>query len=242
MIVHVYTMCWNEEKMLPYFFKHYDNIADKYYVLDNNSTDNSYSILKSHPNVEVNRIELQGDSSMEAAQRQYNSMWKQSRKIADWVIVCDVDEHLYHRDLRNYFQVCTFMGATLIVPVGYEMVSDTFPISNKPLCENVRYGVRKYRMDKPQIFNPTEIEEINFQPGRHYANPVGNVITMIDSEVLLLHYKYLGFDYVSKKYLGLRTKLRKDDKLHGYGWQYDWSEKQIQNRLLELKNAAIQVI
>jgi hypothetical protein len=24
--VHVYATCWNEEKMLPYFFRHYDTL------------------------------------------------------------------------------------------------------------------------------------------------------------------------------------------------------------------------
>ena len=46
MIVHVYALCWNEEKMLPFFFKHYDNIADQYFIFDNDSRDNSLSMLK----------------------------------------------------------------------------------------------------------------------------------------------------------------------------------------------------
>lgn len=242
MMVHLYTMCWNEEKMLPYFFKHYDKIVDKYYILDNNSTDNSYSILKSHPNVDISKIELHGDSAMEAAQKQYNSIWKQSRNAADWVIVCDVDEHFYHPDFRNYLEKCTSNGITLIIPTGYEMVSESFPSSDKPLCETIRYGVRRDRMDKPQMFNPTEIEEINFEPGRHFANPIGNVRKSSNKEVLLLHYKYLGFDYVSKRYLELRTKLRVSDINHGYGWQYFWGEQQILERFIELKNTSIKVI
>ena len=62
MIVHVYGLCWNEEKMLPYFFKHYDDIADQYFIFDNNSTDNSLSILKANPKVVLDKFEVMGDS------------------------------------------------------------------------------------------------------------------------------------------------------------------------------------
>ena len=29
MIVHLYTLCWNEAEMLPYFFRHYDPWVDR---------------------------------------------------------------------------------------------------------------------------------------------------------------------------------------------------------------------
>jgi hypothetical protein len=30
--VHLYATCWNEEKMLPYFFRHYDNLVSRYFI------------------------------------------------------------------------------------------------------------------------------------------------------------------------------------------------------------------
>lgn len=242
MVIHVYSLCWNEEKMLPYFFKHYDKIADKYYIIDNNSTDNSYSILKSHPNVVVNKIDLEGCSFEQAAKQQYDSIWKQSRGIADWVIICDVDEHLYNRDLRNYLEKCTSSGITLIVPTGYEMISEVFPSSDKPLYETIRYGVRTKFMDKPQMFNPAEIKEINFWVGRHGAEPVGNVRNPSNREVLLLHYKYLGFNYFNNRYSELKTGLREGDIDCGYGHQYFWDEKEKRDQFLKLKNQSKKVL
>lgn len=242
MIIHVYALCWNEERMLPYFFRHYDEIADKYFIFDNNSTDNSYSILKSHPNVVVNKIDLQGSSFVQAAQQQYNSIWKQSRGVADWVIICNVDEHFYHSNLRNYLGKCTSSGITLIVPTGYEMISEVFPSSDKPLHETIRYGARETDMDKPQIFNPSEIQEINFGPGRHNAEPVGNVIKPSDREIILLHYKYLGFDYVNNRHPELRSRLRETDIFYGYGYQYLWGEKERQDKFLRIKNESIKVL
>lgn len=242
MIIHIYALCWNEEKMLPYFFRHYDKIADQYYIFDNNSADNSYSILKSHPKVVANKINLPGQSMVEAAQQQYNSIWKKSRGKADWVIVCNMDEHFYHPNLRDYLERCTSVGITLVIPTAYEMVSDVFPVSDKPLCETVKYGARDYTMDKPEIFNPNEIQEINFIPGRHWASPVGNVKKPPIREVLLLHYKYLGVDYVNKRHLELKTGLRQTDIVSGYGIQYLMNEEVRRKKISKLKEQSIKVI
>lgn len=242
MIIHVYALCWNEEKMLPYFFKHYDNIADQYYIFDNDSTDSSLSILKSHPKVIIDRFEVKGNSLVEAAQEQFNQFWKNSRGKADWVIVCEVDEHIYHPDFRKYLEECTAKGITLIIPNGYEMVSDYFPDNNKPLFETIREGVKSVVMDKPQIFNPNAIEEINFSPGRHTALPVGNIVKPANKETLLLHYKYLGFDYVNSRSSALKQGLREMDVANRWGIQYLWNEQQRLEQFKILKKAAIKVL
>jgi hypothetical protein len=42
--------------------------------------------------------------------------WDESRGIADWVIVTDIDEHLYHLDLYNYLAQCRIRGVVFLVP------------------------------------------------------------------------------------------------------------------------------
>ena len=37
--VWLFTMSWNEERMLPFFFRHYDRFIDRYIVYDDGSTD-----------------------------------------------------------------------------------------------------------------------------------------------------------------------------------------------------------
>ena len=32
--VHLYAQCWNDEFMLPYFFRHYDSFVDRYVIFD----------------------------------------------------------------------------------------------------------------------------------------------------------------------------------------------------------------
>lgn len=229
--------------MLPYFFKYYDNIADQYFIWDHDSTDNTLSMLRSHPKVTINKFEPQGSSLVISALNLLNQFWKASIGKADWVIICDVDEHLYHpNNLRTYLQECTAKGITLVVPTGYEMVSDFFPDIDKPLHETIRDGVRSPAHDKPQLFNPNAIQEINFCPGRHTAMPIGNVIKPAINEVLLLHYKYLGFDYMNTRYNELKQGLLGQDIAKGMGFHYLWNENQKFEQFQNLKNNSIKVL
>jgi hypothetical protein len=106
------------------------------------------------------------------------------------------------------------------------MVSDEFPTANALLHEIVNYGMREPFLDKPQIFNPNEIEEIKFAAGRHSATPTGRVVVSKGPKVKLLHYKYLGLDYLLPRQLELRGGLKSVDVKQGWGLQYHWSSQQ----------------
>ena len=51
--VHLYTIVWNEEEMLPFFFRHYDSLVNRYVIYDDGSTDNTLKMLAAHDRVEV---------------------------------------------------------------------------------------------------------------------------------------------------------------------------------------------
>ena len=107
MKVHLYSLCWNEERMLPFYLRHYESVADRFFVFDDGSTDGSLDLLRNHPKVEVVPWERSDATSYVLSQQRFsNSCWKESRGEADWVLVCDVDEHFYHPDLAGYLQEC----------------------------------------------------------------------------------------------------------------------------------------
>lgn len=228
--------------MLPFFFKHYDNIVDQYFIFDNGSTDGSVETLRSHPKVNLRFIKFKGKSFVLAALTFYNMIWKRSKGEANWVIICNIDEHLYHSNLRNYLQECSESGYTLIKPVGFEMVSRNFPEHNQPLTSQIRMGVRNIMFDKPQLFQPDSIHEINFQAGRHKADPLGDVRLPVSTEVKLLHYKYLGEDYYNKRLSELSNGLREIDIERNFGHKYKWSEQQKISHFRKLLAASVQVI
>jgi Glycosyl transferase family 2 len=97
MTVHLYAQCWNDEWMLPFFFRHYDRLVDRYFIYDDGSADGTWGLLRSHPKVEARRFERATPESFVLSEQAFsNECWKGSRGEADWVILTDIDEHLFH--------------------------------------------------------------------------------------------------------------------------------------------------
>ena len=239
LIVHLHASCWNEERMLPFFFRHYDGLVDRYFIHDNQSTDGSLDILKAHPRVTILPLLLKGESMVEAAFAQVNQFWHPSRGQADWVAVCNVDELFWHVDLTWYLRECRRKGITFLQSTGYQMVSQSFAKPSDNLVRTYRFGTRDALYDKPAFFNPAAITESGFAIARHGCDPKGHVVRAEHGEILLLHYKYLGQEYVTERHAELNARRRSRDVKQEYGWQYDPSATQTLYWKLMVKSSEI---
>ena len=233
--IDLYCLCWNDARMLPHFFRHYDTLVDRYFILDNGSTDASLEILQSHPKVTVSHFDVSGDSFVDEERRLSDSIWRKSKNAADWVIMVDIDEFIFRPDLKEYLGRCTEAGVTAIRAIGYEMVADFFPTDGTPLTTSVTLGVRSAGHDKLCIFNPAALTETHFEPGRHKANPKGRVVWPERPEVLMLHYKQLGVEYTIRRSAELRQGLKGGDLENGWGKQYLWGAAEIADRWAKLR-------
>ena len=219
--IELYTFSWNEAAMLGFFFRHYDPWICRYLFYDDGSTDGTLEILASHPRVEVRRFLREDPSSyVKSALVMQNRMWKESRGRADWVVVTAVDEHLHHPRLLDYIMKCHKVGVTLIPALGYQMVERSFPPPDVKLAETARRGAPYGLMSKLSLFRPGALAETNFSPGRHSARPEGDLIMPSRKELMLLHYKYLGADYVAARNNLLATGLGALDNANRWGAQY----------------------
>jgi hypothetical protein len=220
--IHLYAIAWNEERMLPFFFRHYDQWVDRYVIYDDGSSDATLEILHAHPRVEVRPLNRSiPDSLVLSAQAIHDSCWKESRGNADWVIIADIDEHLYHRDLAAYLADCRQRGVTAVPAVGYEMISETFPRGEQRLCDLVRKGAPSAIMSKMLIFDPNRLAETGFGVGRHSARPRGKVRYPKENGLLNLHFKSLGLDYITARYRLLATRCGTHDRANKWGNHYD---------------------
>jgi hypothetical protein len=248
--IDVYTICWNEQQFLPYFLNYYANIveANNIYVYDNQSTDESQKIIKSFKNTKLLIYNTGGQIRDDIYLQIKNNQWKvYSRGKADLVIIVDVDEIVYHPNgLRNILEEIWFNSPSvetrpnLISPFGYQMYSKEFPetFTNNPL-EISCFGKPDEEFNKMGIFNPNEIQEINYMAGCHRCGPISfeniSVLKIFsNSGIKLLHYKYVvGVDYLIERYEQYKKRLSAVNKEKGWGKHYLSDIQQIKENYKE---------
>jgi hypothetical protein len=244
MITHLYTVTWNEADILGFFFRHYDPWVDRYIVYDNSSNDETLSLLCAHPRVEVRRFEWTNPASFVWSYFQMNeTVWKESRGHADWVIITAIDEHLHVPgvSMRDYLEDCRKRNVTLIPAMGYQMVSEEFPCANERLCETRTFGAPDSDFNKISIFDPNSISATNFWRGRHRASPTGRLRFPARDRLLLLHYKHLGRERTFTRYQQLKGALRAGDLAQKSDWNYSWSRERFLQYWNQLTSHAVDV-
>jgi hypothetical protein len=208
--------------MLPFMLDYYDQFVDKIYIYDNYSTDNSKKILAEQSKVKVIKFETSNSFDDLTHNDIKNNCWKKSRGKADYVIVCDVDEFLYHPQLNNFLIQSFKERISFFTPLGYNMYSPYFPEyqSEKLIIDNVKSGIFDIDFSKSIIFDPHRIVEINYTAGAHFCCPWGIVRTKEDEKLKLLHYKNLGVEYVLSRYNLYRKRLSESNIENEYGTHY----------------------
>jgi hypothetical protein len=107
------------------------------------------------------------------------------------------------------------------------MLSNDMPETNEHLASTRTLGAPFGDMCKLSIFNPNAIRDSGFGAGRHFAEPVGILRYPRRDELLLLHYKYLGFERTYRRHCALNEGLGPTDIGYDFGYQYRWSTEQL---------------
>ena len=220
MSIHLYTACWNEEQIIPFFLRHYEPLVDRIVVYDDGSTDRSAELLRASPKVEVRTIRREADSFFDAHMTLFETCWQESRGRADWVCLVDLDEFLFQPDFHRYLAVQREAGVTLIKAVGYEMVSEDFPPAGATLANLLTRGIREHHLDKTALFAPDAIQQMNHSVGRHLCSPVGRLVPLAKEGIQLRHFKNLGLDYLLARTHALAGRLTSDDLARGWSTHY----------------------
>ena len=242
MKITVYTMCYNEESILPFFLNHYSKFATEIIIYDNESTDNTVSIASKHPLVsDIKTIKTDNSIDDRILSNFKNTCWKDC--ISDFAIVVDVDELLYHPDIINFLS--NNYNYSMFKPFGYNMISTSFPQPNKNITSQIKMGVRDILFDKQCLFKPKELIDINYDHGAHVCKPEfksNNSETYFSSDLKLLHYKYLGLQYILDKNKRCSDRLSQFNLISGCGAQYTYPIEEQCNDFHNKKNAAHLII
>jgi glycosyltransferase involved in cell wall biosynthesis len=229
-VVHLYAVCWDEADMLGFFFRHYDPWVNRYVIYDDDSTDGSREILRTHPKVELRDFtRVEANSFVLSHKAMQEEAWKESRGQADWVVVTAIDEHLHvkARPMADYLAEQTERGVTLIPALGFDMNHPTMPEDHGLLLTNiVTRGRPRAVFNKLSIFDPAAVRETGFHPGRHAAEPIGDLLLPVRDELMLWHYKHLGFERNAAREAAQAVRLGTEDVANGFGQHYHWTKEQ----------------
>jgi glycosyltransferase involved in cell wall biosynthesis len=233
MKIEVFILCHNEERIMPYVMRHYSQFASVV-ILENNSTDKTVDIARSMGARiwEYDVPDLIDDGWYLAVK---DNCWKASR--ADWVIVCDADEFVWHPDI---VQILKTTKATIFQPRLFEMFSEKFPTTRGQIYDEIKTGCNG--VAKINLFRPQEIKEILYNAGCHKANPIGNIILSLDSEIRTLHMRFLSLEYVKERTLRASKRMSEFNLKNKLGYHYLWNEEEITGHFTGHLNISTQVI
>ena len=225
MNITIYTITYNEEKMLPFFLDHYSKFASKIVIYDNESTDDTVKIAKDHSLVKSIYSVKTGDSLDDSMYvKMKNTIWKNDK--SDYVILVDTDELIYHEDdIIKYFENTKY---PIYRPTGYNMISENFPKNNISITDQVKRGVYDKFYCKPVIFNPNLVKKTDFELGIHngrFYDVNNNLLYPKESKLKMLHYKNLGFEYRIDRHEMFSKRMSEFNKKTGAGIHYTWDNQ-----------------
>lgn len=239
--VDVYTLCWNEMKVLPFVVDYWKKFARKVYVYDNGSDDGSIEYLKKFDWIEVRKYKTNGFNDVENKKIK-NTVWQGSD--ADFVVVCDLDECLYCDNIIEKLKQLKEEEVTLVKPRWFEAVGTKFPkhkdgvlINELPDVKFCEVNTRMY--PKCTLFNPKAIKKMNFTPGAHRCAPTGKIKWYKGSDIFTIHLKNLSLDYLMKRYRTLNKRLSVTNKKYRFGIQYAFEDNKIIDGYNKFKNKAL---
>lgn len=233
MNIEVYCLAHQEERIMPYFMRHYSRFA-QVILMEGHSTDRTVMIAESY-GAKIMKVDTSNQVNDEIYLELKNNVWKGSK--ADWVIVCDADEFVYHPDLVNYLKETK---STVFLPRLWNMYSEVFPSGEGQIYDEVQYG--KEGGAKMNLFRPDQLTEINYAVGCHFARPEGNVILDTTSPIMTLHMRHLSRKYVIDKNRYLFSRLSDVNKKHSWGYHLAASEDEINRHFNNELTALIKVI
>lgn len=235
MKIETYVIAHNEEFMIPYLMRHYSRFSEVI-ILENNSTDKTVQVAK-NLGAKVIKLKIPDNKDNQTLVDIKNECWKKSK--ADWVIVVDTDEFIYHPKIRTILKKTK---ATIMRTTWCEMYSDTVPSGDGQIYDEVNKGlIRSQGGGKIAIFRPDKIESINWTVGCHDASPIGNII-FADEGVKALHFRHLSLEYVLMRNRVNSARLSSYNRKMGWSTQYDSPIDHVTKAFTESLNQSIKIL
>lgn len=213
----IFVLCYNEEFLIPHMVNHYRKYIPscKITIYDNESNDNSVEIAKSL-GCEVVIFSTNNKTDNHKFLEIKNNCWKHVK--SGWIIVIDMDEFLCVTE--NQLKMEKENGTSILTIKGIDMIGESKlnDISDIDLQKINRYLDNQYE-SKKLCFLRQSIDEINYTPGAHSCNPIGN-IKYSKNVYINRHNCFLGLEFLINRYKERFERSKEERSNFGFGIHY----------------------
>jgi glycosyltransferase involved in cell wall biosynthesis len=210
MEITVVTIVKNECELLPFFVRHYRQFADRIVVYD--ESDDETPVIAERMGCEVIAME-HGNGIRDDIHAEIKSQ-AGGKFGGDWTMVPDVDEFLYHPDMRQLLGDYKIHGVTLPRVEGYAMIGDRI-LSDGYLTDQLRYGMTDPIYGKRIVYRSDT--RLTYRPGAHKVQAQIDVHSK-NADIKLLHYKFaFGWEWLQARIE--RVMLSPENIANGWGAQ-----------------------
>lgn len=216
MKIDIYSVMNNERVLLPYWLRHYETFAANIYVWDDQSTDGTREMLEAHPLVTLLPMEKYGDDDVYWINELFPQYEQYSRGKADWVMIADGDEFIYHPNMVDVLAQETEKGSSILWCKGFAMIAEAPPSGDGQIYDEIRLGLPDKLENKWTVFDPKIT--VRFRKGRHGGAILKDrAIINADTGIKMLHYRYLGDEYLIERD---RRNAERIEMVYKIGYQY----------------------
>lgn len=193
----VFSICYNQADILPFWLRHYSTFADEISVFDEQSNDGSRGLLVENPKVIMREWPYHSGIEEDLFLQFAYEWYPRAHPAFDWAIWADTDEFVFHPDILGVLAEGIRRRIDVIIPWGYNMMCDGLPQDDgRQIWELCKKGVHAPLYSKPIIFRPNV--NIRWSRGKHSLEGC-DLKLWDDSGIKLLHYRYLGYEYTKQK-------------------------------------------
>lgn len=231
-MIEAYIIVWNREDTIPLTIKHYQKFCSKITVCDNFSTDKTREVAI-ELGAEVKLFGISGVLDDGEYKHLKNNCWKGSK--ADWVIIVDDDEILYHENIKDFLDKEKQHGTTIVRTQGFSVHSNSMPRND---WLELQDGMIDDNYSKLCIFNPQQIKDIGYEFGCHTHmkdHPKGRLV-LSNHKLFLLHYRSVGgVNRLLKRWAEYEPRRQKSviNMRWNLGFQYSQEESAIRKEWKE---------
>lgn len=270
MKIWAFVTVWNEELMLPYYLRHYSTFCDKIIVLDNESTDSTLDIAREYPMVEIRSYSTEGTFNDFKHLELKHKCVEESKGKADYIIVSDCDEFIVHPNIKQFLvdnnpdivYPAGFQMVSWEFPNNKGQIYEEInrgkpdPWYSKPILLNPNKfetfewieGCHDISLDcnVDNIIHPVPVD---IRPDDEYmGHPWGKWKKQFECldlfnefPIKLLHYKFMGAEYVNGRYKLYAERNSIENKEAGLAEHYERSlnENSIGTQIEEILSNSV---